>query len=406
MALEDGLPVFLLHLLLFEHTLAFLDIRPFIRPNITIVAPDHNFWPWVPLQAPPPFKAHKGKVKVKDKGRRKRPYFRVPAHDFWPFVPIDIPDATKENLTGGYYQIPSHNFWPFIPIVDNTPKPVTTKPKPKKPSTTTPLPKPWPPSAQKYNYGEVMYKSIRFFEVQRSGWLPDDRKILWRDHSALDDRGDDWEDLTGGWYDSGDYVKFGLPMAAASTMLLWGLVEFPDAYRSAGLLDDMRDCVRWPLDYFIKAHTKKYEFYAQVGDPYLDHTYWGRPEDMDMDRPAYKLTPDSPGSDVAAETAASLAAGYLAFKDVDPPFAKKMLEHAQELFEFAENFRGSYSDSIESAAEFYESSSDEDELAWAAVWLYRATRERHYRARADYWLERAEGCWAQSWADKSCAVPY
>ncbi|KAK6964934.1 endoglucanase 4, partial [Biomphalaria glabrata] len=53
-----------------------------------------------------------------------------------------------------------------------------------------------------------------------------------------------------------------------------------------------------------------------VGDPYLDHTYWGRPEDMDMERPAYKLTPEAPGSDVIAETAAAMAAGYMAFKVV------------------------------------------------------------------------------------------
>ncbi|KAI8795234.1 endoglucanase 4, partial [Biomphalaria glabrata] len=61
----------------------------------------------------------------------------------------------------------------------------------------------------------------------------------------------------------GDYVKFGLPMASATTLLLWGLVEYPDSYKSSGLLDDMRDCVRWPLDYFIKAHPQKYVFYGQ-----------------------------------------------------------------------------------------------------------------------------------------------
>lgn len=57
-------------------------------------------------------------------------------------------------------------------------------------------------------------------------------------------------------------------------------------------------------------------FICQVGDPYIDHAYWGRPEDMAMDRPAFKLTPESPGSDLVAETAAALAAGYLAFKNV------------------------------------------------------------------------------------------
>lgn len=51
-----------------------------------------------------------------------------------------------------------------------------------------------------------------------------------------------------------------------------------------------------------------------MGKLSLDHDYWGRPEDMTMDRPTYKLTTSHPGSDLAAETAAALAAGYMAFK--------------------------------------------------------------------------------------------
>ena len=35
-----------------------------------------------------------------------------------------------------------------------------------------------------------------------------------------------------------------------------------------------------------------------------------------MARPAYKITESKPGSDVAGETAAAMAAGYLVFKSV------------------------------------------------------------------------------------------
>ena len=51
-----------------------------------------------------------------------------------------------------------------------------------------------------------------------------------------------------------------------------------------------------------------------MGKVDLDHSFWGRPEDMTMARPAYKLTPTHPGSDLAGETAAALAAGYIAFR--------------------------------------------------------------------------------------------
>ena len=63
---------------------------------------------------------------------------------------------------------------------------------------------------------------------------------------------------------AGDYVKFGFPMASATTVLLWGLIEFRDAYSRAGELDNMLNSVRWPLDYFLKAKTGTNEFYAQV----------------------------------------------------------------------------------------------------------------------------------------------
>jgi hypothetical protein len=39
-----------------------------------------------------------------------------------------------------------------------------------------------------------------FYEVQRSGKMPDNKRIPWRFDSEMDDKGEDGEDLTGGWY--------------------------------------------------------------------------------------------------------------------------------------------------------------------------------------------------------------
>ena len=38
------------------------------------------------------------------------------------------------------------------------------------------------------------------------------------------------------------------------------------------------------------------EFYAQIGLTKLDGLTWGRPEDMTMDRPAYKIDKSHPGN--------------------------------------------------------------------------------------------------------------
>merc|ERR1711894_842986 len=64
-----------------------------------------------------------------------------------------------------------------------------------------------------YNYDEVLHKSILFYEAERSGWLPGNNRVHWRGNSATNDRGDNGVDLVGGWYDAGDHVKFGFPMA-------------------------------------------------------------------------------------------------------------------------------------------------------------------------------------------------
>lgn len=52
----------------------------------------------------------------------------------------------------------------------------------------------------------------------------------------------------------------------------------------------------------------------QVGIGDVDHEYWGRAEDMTMDRPAFKITAKNPGSDLAAECSAALSSASLAFE--------------------------------------------------------------------------------------------
>jgi hypothetical protein len=91
-------------------------------------------------------------------------------------------------------------------------------------------PPPLQPGA--FNYGEALEKSILFYEAQRSGDLPATNRVEWRGDSALKDGADVGVDLTGGYYDAGDHVKFGLPMASSMTMLGWGVVEYRGRLRT------------------------------------------------------------------------------------------------------------------------------------------------------------------------------
>ncbi|RLM93031.1 endoglucanase 3 [Panicum miliaceum] len=96
-------------------------------------------------------------------------------------------------------------------------------------------------------------------------------------------------------------------MAFSMTMLAWSVVEFGGLMKAE--LQHAREAVRWGADYLLKATAHPDTIY--VGDATKDHACWERPEDMDTPRTVYKVDPGIPGKDVAAETAAALAAASL-----------------------------------------------------------------------------------------------
>ena len=200
-----------------------------------------------------------------------------------------------------------------------------------------------------FNYGEALQKSLWFYEAQQSGVLPDWNRVNWRGDSGLNDGADVGRNLTGGWYDAGDHVKFGFPMAASVTLLAMGAVEYRSAYVQSGQLTHLLNNLRFVNDYFIKAHTAPNELYGQIGAGGPDHNWWGPAEVMQMARPACRITASCPGSDLAGETAAAMAASSMVFRPTDPGYADTLLMHAQQLYDFADQFRGKYSDCITDA---------------------------------------------------------
>lgn len=242
--------------------------------------------------------------------------------------------------------------------------------------------------AQQYNYAEVLQKSMFFYECQRSGVLPSDNRVTWRGNSAVNDGSDVGKNLSGGWYDAGDHVKFNFPMAFSATMLAWGAIDFPGGYTASGQLPYLKKNLRFVNDYFIRCHTAPNELYGQVGNGGIDHAWWGSAEVMAMSRTSYKIDQAHPGSDLAGETAAALAAASIVFKTDDPAYSATLLAHAIQLYNFADTYRGIYTAAITDAASYYQSYSGyNDELVWGAIWLYRATGDTT-------WLNKAESYYA------------
>ena len=100
-------------------------------------------------------------------------------------------------------------------------------------------------TAASYDYAEVLRKSLKFYQAQRSGNLSVGNTIEWRQSSHLDDRGEEGEDLSGGYYDAGDTVKFGFPLSSSLTVLAWGGLQYEEGYKAAGSLADLEGTVRW-----------------------------------------------------------------------------------------------------------------------------------------------------------------
>ncbi|KAG4077582.1 hypothetical protein HA402_003009 [Bradysia odoriphaga] len=243
-------------------------------------------------------------------------------------------------------------------------------------------------SADDYNYAEALEKSLLFYEAQRSGKLPADNRIPWRGDSFLTDIGEDGENLSGGYFDAGDHVKFQFPAASAMTYLAWGMLDSMEGYQKAGQQEHALACLKWGMDYFIKVHPSPNVLYVQVGDGAEDHRYWGRPEDWNGSdpRPTLKATPTKPASDVAGESSAAMAAASMVFRQLgNIEYADILLTHAKQLYNFATMYRGLYSDSFPEVKDFYNSNSYEDELLWSATWLYRATGEISYKNDFEKW---------------------
>jgi len=195
---------------------------------------------------------------------------------------------------------------------------------------------------------------------------------------VLDPDGDGCIDVSGGFHDAGDHVKFGLPQSYSGATLGWGYYEFRDSYVKVGEQKHIEDILRHFNDYFLRCtfrdeDGKVVAFCYQVGDGAADHCYWGCPEFQTTPRPVWLATSESPASDQCAGAAASLVINYFNFKDTEPEYAEECLDTAKALYEFAKENRG-----CGFSGGFYNSSYDEDEMSWAAVWLNIATGDENY----------------------------
>ncbi|KAH7887884.1 glycoside hydrolase family 9 protein [Phlebopus sp. FC_14] len=231
--------------------------------------------------------------------------------------------------------------------------------------------------------GNLLY----FYEAQRSGKLPSTNRVKWRNDSALTDGQDVKLDLTGGYYDAGDYIKCTFPLSFTVMSICWGATDYGKGYDLANQTPYLDDMLRWSLDWLMKAHPSNDTLVVQVADAELDDAYWGGDRDIPEPRPSYQINDTSPGTDAAAGAAAAFAAcsnlyGNRVFSNAysgpatlqNSTYASVLLDHAQDLYSFATSASKTvYQNSVPQAGVAYPSSGFADELTIAALFLSWAT---------------------------------
>ncbi len=230
----------------------------------------------------------------------------------------------------------------------------------------------------------------------------------------LDPDGDGFVDVSGGFHDAGDHVKFGMPENYSASTLGWGYYEFRDSYKETGQDGHIETILRYFNDYLMKctyrdADGKVVAHCYQVGDGDIDHAYWNAPEIDEMERPGFFLTAENPQTDYVVSAAASLAINYLNFKDTDPEYAEKSLDYALALFDFAKTNEKQLSLNGEGPKAYYNSSKWEDDYCWAAAWLYKITEDHSYLEEIykyyDYYAAPCYVyCWNDMWGGVQCIL--
>ena len=234
------------------------------------------------------------------------------------------------------------------------------------------------------NYAEALQKSMFFYEVQQAGVLPEWNEVSWRADSMENDV------VPGGWFDAGDHIKFALTNAYTSALLAWGLIEYKDAVKKAGLYETYLNNLQWGLDY-VAGCDEGDKVVGSIADDAFDHVWWGSAEVYmrkfvlkggSDPRPYDEITCTS----TTAQMAAAMAAGYIVFKDEKPELAESYLKHAKSLFELSDKTRDNTEQGIQGGGNYYKASSFYDDLFYAANFLYMATGDQAYldKCESDY----------------------
>lgn len=241
-------------------------------------------------------------------------------------------------------------------------------------------------------YNQLLIDSLRYFYLQRSGIELEAQHAgrFARGAGHLQDAAAEFRsgnlpprDVSGGWYDAGDYGKYTNAGATAVSDLLWTYELFPELFGDGQLnipesgngQPDLLDEVRWELDWILKMQDPDSGGFYHMVQPSEDLVI---PEALE---PRFIEDVNEGESSVRPTSTSGSAVGALAhaaiiYEPFDAAYAAELLAAAEAGWGYLQ----AQSDTIPPMPGPYSDQEDADDRFYAAAVLYRATGEEAYQA--------------------------
>ena len=273
------------------------------------------------------------------------------------------------------------------------------------------------------NYLEALAMSLYFYDSNACGSGITGGPLTWRgdchvydseaeigslggEKQYVDPDGDGKVDVSGGFHDAGDHIKFNLTIGFGMNALALSHYLNPDVYKEAGALDHLLYELKWGSDYLMKTtfldDSGKVAAIAHVvanGD--TDHAIWTSPEVQTYKRDVYWLTASDNNSAVCCEMAGALAGTAWAFQESDPTYSQTCIKYAKALLDFGQSHVGNNHGGL---GNFYSNDAQyQDEEAWAEAWLWilgEGSKPSRVPQRGDYGGAQYDGyilSWDKTW---------
>ncbi|MFB3057817.1 MAG: glycoside hydrolase family 9 protein [Ignavibacteriaceae bacterium] len=260
-------------------------------------------------------------------------------------------------------------------------------------------------------YNPVVDSLMLFFRIQRCGpthplmhkkcHLSDATAII---SSALDTSNSS-VDVTGGWHDAGDYIKFFSTSALTTYMLLFAYEFDKEKFgfdNDNNNVPDILEEAKVGLDWLLRCNISDTLFVIQVQDVQDHAVGWRLPENdsLQFGRPAFTgLSKNLVGIYSAVM---SLASRIWSEKFSSDEFANRCLTSAIQKYSIHQNINDI--DSINSV--FYNDKNYYGKLALGAIELYNATGIDNYLKDAVIYGDSAKPIFWWSWGDINSLAHY